>query len=36
MHPNQRIIGDHARAMGKALLDLVGHNFREEEHHDIW
>jgi len=33
---NDREIGDHARAMGKALLDLVAHNYREEEWHDIW
>jgi len=34
--PNQRIIDDHARAMGKALLELIAHNYREEELHDIW
>jgi len=33
---NQRLIGDHARAMGKLLVELIGHNFREEEHPDIW
>jgi hypothetical protein len=36
MKPNERVIGDHARAMGKLLLDLIAHNYREEEHHDIW
>lgn len=33
---NERLVGDCSRAMGKALLDLIAHNYREEEHHDIW
>jgi len=36
MKLNTRVVSDHARAMGKALLDLIAHNYREEEHHDIW
>jgi hypothetical protein len=34
--PNERLIGEHARRLGKRLLDLIGHNYRQEEHHDIW
>jgi hypothetical protein len=33
---NRRIIDDHARATAKALLDLIAHNYRPEEHLEIW
>ncbi len=33
---NNRLVSDCARMMGKALLDLIAHNYRPEEHHDIW
>ena len=35
MNINDRAIGDHASAMGKVLLDLVGPDYRKEEHHDL-
>ena len=36
MTTNNRLIGDHARNMARVLLNLIAHNYRDEELHDIW
>jgi hypothetical protein len=33
---NERLAADCSRAMAKALLNLIAHNYRQEEHNDIW
>jgi hypothetical protein len=34
--PNERLIGECARLLGKTLTDMIAHNFRAEEYRDIW
>ena len=33
---NQGLIGDHARNMARALVNLIAHNYRDEELRDLW
>ncbi len=33
---NERLKHDCAMAMAKALLDMVAHNYREDEHRDVF
>jgi hypothetical protein len=33
---NQRLVHDCAFALARVLLDMVAHNYREEEHRDIF